>query len=636
MSIPYRKEIDGLRALAVLPVVLFHAKLGPFPGGFVGVDIFFVISGYLITSLILAQLASGTFSIVNFYEKRARRIFPALFFILFVTTVIGLFIYLPGQFFGYAQGLVATLLFISNVYFWKTSGYFAPSAELNPLLHTWSLSVEEQFYLFIPVLLIVAHRKGMRWITTLLIGLAICSLTLNLWLIDTKSSACFYLLPTRAWELLLGSLTALITAKPTLPVRQAASSTGLALICFSIFGFSAATPFPSAYALVPTLGAVLVITSGYNDTWVGRLLGNKAVVAVGLISYSLYLWHQPVFAYARIWIGADLSELIKLQLVALSVLLAYGTWRFIERPFRDLNRVPKNVIVRLSIASVGLLGGLGIIALITQGFLFRYSAEDRSIAGQEHNAQVRYALHRFEQVLDSPFTKVQPNREASKKKVLLIGDSFAQDTLNAVHEAGLAREIEFSTWHIFAACGNLFIEPTKLLEHIPGDFHANCRKSNLFTNQTLRKRMAEADEIWFASSWSDWQATLAAESITNLQAIYKKRLIFFGTKSFGDVDARRLLKLPPAQRIEQRAPIKVERLKINEQLKRSAARATFIDTQSMLCGAPTETCTQVTSAGELKSFDGEHLTQAGARLLGLGLIQDGQIVRSANNRTTPK
>jgi peptidoglycan/LPS O-acetylase OafA/YrhL len=273
----YRREIDGLRAIAVLPVILFHAGFEMFSGGFVGVDVFFVISGYLITSIILAEKEAGTFSLMRFYERRARRILPALFVVMAACAPFAWLWLLPNDMEDFSQSLVAVSLFVSNILFWGESGYFDTAAELKPLLHTWSLAVEEQYYVLFPLFIMLTWRLGKRWIAGLLVVTAAISLSLAQWGAYNQSAATFFLLPTRSWELAIGAFIALYFSQPQRmdasdAVKQAASGAGLLLILYGVFAFSKSTPFPSFYALLPTMGAALIILFATPSTVVGMLL----------------------------------------------------------------------------------------------------------------------------------------------------------------------------------------------------------------------------------------------------------------------------------------------------------------------------------------------------------------------------
>jgi len=330
----YRPEIDGLRAIAVLPVILFHAGFSVFSGGFVGVDVFFVISGYLITSILISEMGSGNFSILKFYERRARRILPALFVVMLACLPFAWMWMLPQQFKDFSESLVAVVIFASNILFWREEGYFAGPAELKPLLHTWSLAVEEQYYLLFPIFLLLFWRLGRNWLLAIIILLALGSLALSEWGWRNAASANFYLAPTRAWELLAGSICAFLTNGPEQRSSNLLSLTGLVLILFSIFQYDEHTPFPSVYALAPVGGTALIILFAGRRTLVARLLSTAPFVGIGLISYSAYLWHQPLFAFARLRSLTEPSAMLMAGLALASLVLAWVTWLFIETPFR--------------------------------------------------------------------------------------------------------------------------------------------------------------------------------------------------------------------------------------------------------------------------------------------------------------
>jgi peptidoglycan/LPS O-acetylase OafA/YrhL len=290
----YRREIDGLRALAVLPVILFHAGYATFSGGFVGVDIFFVISGYLITTILINEMEQGSFSIAKFYERRARRILPALFFVILCTIPFAWLWMLPQDFRGFSQSLAAVPLFASNILFFITSNYFDTSSDLKPLLHTWSLAVEEQYYVFFPLVMMFTWKLGKKWLFTIISVLAIFSIIAAEWFVSSNPSFAFYLLPTRAFEILLGALVAFyLNNKPANhninnQYGQFASVLGLLLIIYSILAFNKHTPSPSLLTLIPVVGTCLVIAFANSKNIVGKILGLKILVGIGLISYHTY------------------------------------------------------------------------------------------------------------------------------------------------------------------------------------------------------------------------------------------------------------------------------------------------------------------------------------------------------------
>ena len=344
----YRPDVDGLRAIAVVAVVMFHAGLG-FPGGFVGVDVFFVISGFLITSLIVKDLEQDKFSLVNFWERRVRRIWPPLIVVVAATLVAGWFLLLPDDYTELGRSSVWQSLLGANVFFWQESGgYFAGAAEEKPLLHTWSLAVEEQFYLFLPVVLIAIAARGKlsrKWLRRLFAVVVAFGLLISAYGAYRHPSATFYLLPTRAWELAIGSLIAVIPASATLRIesrkvyRDLLTIVGVVGILAPCFLYDRATPFPGLAAAPPCFGTALVIwanrsvqRSSYGT--VSRLLASGPFVGIGLISYSLYLWHWPVFAYANYWNFGELAWSLRVLFVLLSIVLALISWYLIEQPTR--------------------------------------------------------------------------------------------------------------------------------------------------------------------------------------------------------------------------------------------------------------------------------------------------------------
>lgn len=372
----YRKEIDGLRAVAVIPVIFFHAALGPFRGGFVGVDIFFVISGYLITTILVSNLKEGRYSIVNFYERRIRRILPALFLVLLACLPFAFLWLLPRELKDFSQSLAAVTLFASNILFWRESGYFDSASELKPLLHTWSLAVEEQYYLLFPLFLAFLWKRFRSHIELTLLSILILSIAASQWAKNYYPTANFYLLPTRGWELLVGSLTAfaLIKDRRLISNRHAVetlAALGLTLIGVAVFSFNEQTPTPSIITLIPTLGTALVILFARHETLTGKVLGYRPLVTIGLVSYSAYLWHQPLLAFARLRSLTPPSDSLVFSLVIACFCLAFLSWRFVEQPFRIFGRFSTQSIFIFALSGIVLFLILGVIGHKTNGVFGR-------------------------------------------------------------------------------------------------------------------------------------------------------------------------------------------------------------------------------------------------------------------------
>lgn len=378
----YRKEIDGLRFIAVVPVIFFHAGIEYFRGGFVGVDIFFVISGFLITTILISDIEEKRFSIIKFYERRARRILPALFFVMFTTTVASWFFLFPSDMKDFGQSLSAVTLFSSNFLFWRQSGYFDTAAEYRPLLHTWSLAVEEQFYIFFPLLLVFLSPINKKKIITTLAIFSCISLFAAQWAAFAKPTAAFFLLPTRAWELLLGAIVAVLRTaqekeKSNRYRYELAQVLGLVMILLSIVDYDNETPFPGLYALLPTVGTALIIYFGNEESKVSRMLGNRLFVAIGLISYSAYLWHQPVFALARHYGLSDSEHAKFIGLALISFALAGVTWRYIEAPFRNRKTFNQRTILIFSISGSAAFLCVGALLTLANGYVGQITQEQK-------------------------------------------------------------------------------------------------------------------------------------------------------------------------------------------------------------------------------------------------------------------
>ncbi|MGP6088749.1 acyltransferase family protein [Antarctobacter jejuensis] len=380
----YRPDIDGLRTIAVLPVVFYHAGIAGVTGGFVGVDIFFVISGFLITTIIHRELAEGRFSVIRFYERRARRILPALFAVIVASLVAGWFLLTPADYDHMGQSIVSALLFVSNMWFWRNSGgYFSGATDYLPMLHTWSLAVEEQFYIFFPLLLMALHRFARRLLLPTILIMVAGSLVLAIWATPRMPSPSFYLLPTRIWELGIGSLLALglLPAAAPRALREAAGALGLVAMLAPVFLYDSRTEFPGLTALPPVLGAAALIWAGTaGPVLASRLLALRPMVWIGLISYSLYLWHWPIMAFVRNrTFSVEMEPALQVITIAASVLAGWLSWRFVERPFRVPVReggLTRGRIFALSGIGMAGLGALAGAVALTGGMATqRFSTE---------------------------------------------------------------------------------------------------------------------------------------------------------------------------------------------------------------------------------------------------------------------
>lgn len=442
----YRADIDGLRCIAVLAVLFYHFDLLGAGGGFVGVDVFFVISGYLITGIVWAQIQEGRFSIVEFYERRIRRIFPALIAVCGATLLVAAVWHMPLDFKEFGESLFATATFSSNVYFYLKTGYFNGEAELRPLLHTWSLSVEEQFYVLLPLVLLASARVPafLKWG---LLGLAVASFVAALIFIERDAQAVFFMIWFRAWELLIGSLLA-VWARPALGAgpRAVMGVGGLALIATAVWHYSSETKFPGATAVLPTVGAAAIIYAGgagrHPAAW---FLSLPVVVFIGKISYSLYLWHWPIVSFFRYFEGRGPSTVEGLAMLGASIVLAYGSWRWIEQPWRHPVPAPGRPTLRnpaFVLAGAAICAGvaLGLVAHYTKGLPERLPelvATRGSAAFDINPARSRCDSPEPDDIRAGRVCRV--GSENAQPSFVVMGDSFADVFMPAIDR--LAKEV---------------------------------------------------------------------------------------------------------------------------------------------------------------------------------------------------
>jgi len=441
----YRADIDGLRSLAVVPVVVFHIAATAMPGGFVGVDIFFVISGYLIAGILWRDIQADKFSIVGFYERRIRRIFPALFAVLLCSSIAAYSLFMPLDLRAFGASLASTVLFASNILFWSTTDYFDQSAELKPLLHTWSLAVEEQYYTFFPLLLFCLRSFQKRIIISVLIILAVASFLVSVAQVQYRPADAFYLPFGRVWELLIGALLAFgLYAVPARRIqREAFAFVGLLLVLFSVFFYNETTDFPGIAALPPVLGAALIIYAGSGgSSIVSRLLSSPLPVWIGKISYSLYLWHWPIAAFFRYVMLRDPHGWEIGACLAVMFAFAWLSWRFVETPFRQ-GRL-KDISRANLLATAGVLSGLALVAstvvYLSHGLPGRLDMKTEQLAmGAFDTNPLRDRCDRRtpKQVSQGEFC-TEGNLAAPQTTFALLGDSFgdaiAPGVVNAARE----------------------------------------------------------------------------------------------------------------------------------------------------------------------------------------------------------
>jgi peptidoglycan/LPS O-acetylase OafA/YrhL len=618
----YRAEIDGLRAVAVVPVILFHTGLTWFRGGYVGVDVFFVISGYLITGLILSEIEEGEFHLARFYERRARRILPALFFVICACLPFAWLWMLPYQLVAFSKSLTSVAVFSSNIFFWREIGYFGAANEMKPLLHTWSLSVEEQYYLVFPLCLLFLKKFSRRWVGGLLLITTCISLGAAEWGWRRYIGATFYLAPFRAWEILLGALIAYCGSAGKASVRKAwtrspkavmefGGMAGLALIAYAIIFFDENTPDPSIYTLLPTAGTALILLFGTTETLTAKMLSQRCFVGVGLISYSAYLWHQPMFAFARIQNPDGPQSGLMIVLAALTIGIAYVTWRYVELPFRDRARISRRTIFGgAAILSTATLA-IGLFGQLDNGFAGRFPETDRYLVSFNPNTQGRYVAKRFDALRLSSF-------DPTKRKLFIVGDSFAQDFVNSYAENGYLGNASVSTFYISSACGAI-ISNEDFSSHILPSEANSCKRQGRFESPEVQIRVRNADAVILAASWQNWQAQYVNETITALRSMGAKNVIVIGRKNFGNIAPLRYLGMSDQAKKQVRNPVNAIHRMTNEYMRVHLPREAFVDFQATVC-RDDWTSPVFTEETKLVSFDGEHFTPEGARWVGQRLF----------------
>ena len=519
-SSTYRRDIDGLRSIAIVPVVLYHAAILPFRGGYVGVDVFFVISGFLITSLVSGEIDAGAFSLARFYERRIRRIIPALGVVATLAALGSILVLSPHDLFVFGDSLMSMVLFASNLFF-RTAligdGYFGNGADAQALSHTWSLAVEEQFYVFFPLGLMALRRLAPRLVVPMVAAALAASFGLSLWGVSHAPSAAFYLLPFRAWELLLGAILAL-TPLPILNhrwLREALAALGRGLIGYAIFAFSKSTPFPGLAALAPCAGAALVIAAGrYGKTAVGQALSLRPFVFVGLISYSLYLWHWPVIVFAKAYFVGQFVQSEAWACAAVSVALAWLSYRFVETPFRGKASVfsARTVFLLFSVISLALFA-TGAVIHKTRGLPDRYSAHVKAIIARNEKMKSDFNSEcaNYRALVKSPKDIVNcAQAPKAQSHVLFMGDSHVQQIMDLAKD--LQKDGAFGqrgvTFAMSSAC-----PPAEHLNLLDTRFHCNT------FNRVAMKRALSADigtvYIGFAPWWTEDDNTLCFTADTD-------------------------------------------------------------------------------------------------------------------------
>lgn len=628
----YRPEIDGLRAIAVIPVIFFHANIPFFWGGFIGVDVFFVISGYLICNIILSDLEKNQFSLINFYNRRMRRILPALITVIFTCFPMAFWVMAPYQMESFAKSALAALAFVSNIFFFFEDSYFSESEIYKPLLHTWSLAVEEQFYLIFPIFMMLFWQFGKKTLLCLILSVSVLSILLTQWggnlnfqspyieedllFFNQPVWADFYLPIGRTWELGIGAITAIILRNRRIPVNtltDLAAIVGLLLIVYSVAVIDLTTPWPGFYTLIPVTATVLLILFAQQNTIAGKILSSRILVSIGLISYSLYLWHQPIFAFLRVQIPEGLSTSLITIAIAACFTLAFFSWRFIEQPFRVSRKITtKHAFICLSTSCL-CLGLLAAAVVKTNGFINRIDPHNLDLVNTSPFERGKYVGHNFWYMRKFDF----PNKPG--KKIVIVGDSFAQDFVNVVRENSYLENQNVVTFSLPLRCFTYLQDPNLADQNITANFK-NCRDEySLAKGINL---MQNSDVTIFSFAWNSAQIGTIEAVRSGLKSEHQKKIIFLGPKSFGHVKINSLTELPLEDRPSYKQHVTLSNV---PKMLVQAGVNSFIDLQKLICSEDYN-CPVFTPDGLLISYDGMHLTKAGAKFLGPQIFSHGLLL----------
>jgi peptidoglycan/LPS O-acetylase OafA/YrhL len=596
----YRPEIDGLRALAVMLVIFSHAQVPWLAGGYLGVDIFFVISGYLITGILVRDLEAGRFSCARFYLRRIRRILPALLLVMFLTLPFALWLMLPDDLQLYGQSLVATAAFANNFLLTLAGSYWGPDVQFFPLMHSWSLSVEEQFYLVVPLLMWAAWRiggrRGLIGVLVLIAGLSFWSaMSLN----QTRANWSFYLIVPRAWELCAGALVALGEARvrPLAPARVAMALTALgiavalAIVIITPYGIP-----PGRRTLVLVAGICMALMFGSAQGPAGRLLTLRPVLWTGLISYSLYLFHQPVFAFLRLSTLERPSVWAHLALIAPIFLLAWLAWRHVEQPFRDPRRIGTRTVL--------LATGGGTLAAILIGLALFKGAGNQALrpAYASYDAIGR-APNSAYNIRPNAYLDVRLPEHSERMRVLVVGDSFARDFINMGTEVGAFARHDLSLMPINACAA---WSPA---------FMANVR---------------HADIVVVAYRLQDVTLRCVVRLAQAVEERSDARVIVLGGKQFGWNNSAAMRVAEPA-RFALRVPPLPAALAANATARTLAPPGTFVDIHAMIADDRGRVPV-FTPDRHFVAYDMEHLTPPGARWLGSVIFRDPALAALARGK----
>lgn len=615
----YRPEIDGMRGLALIPVVLYHAGFKLFKGPYVMIDLFFVISGYLITGLIVKEKSLGTFSLLTFYERRARRLLPALYLVMLISVPLALLWLVPDHYVSFSKSLAAVPLFSSNFVFLSETGYFKPDNNLKPFLQTWSLAVEEQFYLLFPIVFSWIWSKGKRKAFCFLLLCSLASFGVMQWGFTLDKEANWLLLPGRVWEFLLGSLVALIPqyhfdSRRKYFLAQMISLMSFVVLFFSVFTFEKKIAFPHGYTVIPLISSALLIYFTDKKTWVGRVLCLKPFVGLGLISYGVYLWHQPLFAFARHFYLETVQTWVYIILIGISLLLSYLSWRFIEAPIRSFERLARSTFFKGAAICAGGFISFGFWGAMTGGLPNRFKIKKDSLFDKTPWPALG-PIYDYEKKMPTDIFLQKWNQgspqDGNLKRIPIViyGNSFSNDVARALRANG------------------------RLPLHLGGPYFNEIPTEGLEFNQIIFEKLKDKIKtdsyykyIVLASKHFE-SSQLNLENIERLVKFWKqfdKQLIVFSdTPSFPFLRERIIRgKEPKVDLLFAELSLKKE---ISDYLRSEGVIQ--INSLDLICGLPNKCSYKHENSNFLLYRDSHHLSSLGFTEFGRALISQYPIFR---------
>jgi len=617
-GISYRPDIDGLRAVSVLAVIFYHLGFSFVAGGYLGVDVFFVISGYVITLSVMNMLENDQFSILEFYNRRVKRIFPALAFMLLLTWIGAYFILLPDAFVDYSKSLASASAFASNIYFWQSINYFNAASDMKPLLHTWSLSVEEQYYIFMPVFLLIMYRFFNSRFLPVLAILITLSFILSCLSLTKAPTANFYLLPTRAWELLLGAFVAFIPQKQFFKpfVLKLLGIIGAMLIVVSILFYNHNLAFPAYGALAPCVGAALIIWVGSQHNLgvkggVSRILGTKPLVFVGLISFSLYLIHWPLIVFFKYY-RLDVLTALDVTIILISTLvLSLFSWQFIEKPFRYSKKITRTGVISGGVFCFVFAGAIGVYGIYSKGFEQRfpdYAVETKFTEKSSRIGNCFFLNAKNYTKWDADECKISGQSGHTKSKVLLWGDSFANHYVPGFieHKDALMFDLYQYT---SAGCPPMLSFSSMALPQCD-DFNRNA--IDIIKNFDI-------NFVIISAKWTDYKSRGLSGILSTTKLLDELNISYLviGQSPQYVIDVNALSYFKHREEAEGRWPIAFDRI-INDELGSYVSKKIFIDPLNQLCIE--EKCLYKNN-NRLMHSDYGHFSQYGSAFIIQSLIE---------------